>query len=187
MSDVHPPAGRHRRAAAALSLLALGVIGFALMQHVSSVLGRHDAAVRALEGQGQVLARVIAQGAVATAPSGPSGRGLFDLAEPTMAAARLQGQITQIVEQQGAAPTSSQALPIVVEDGLGRLPVRIMFEATIEQLTMVLKAIEEGPSLMVVGRIVIADADGGLQRGGIATEPNALRVDMTVDVYGRAP
>lgn len=187
MIEARRPGGRQIRLAL-LSTLAAAVVVLLLIQaHIASVGARHDAAVAALEGQIRVLARVIESDRAAEPAAADGGRAPVDLREPAVAAARLQGQMARIVQAKDVTLSSSQALPQVTEDGLIRQPIRLQFEATIEQLVGVLDAIEAGRDLMAVTRISIADGDGTMRRGGAAPGPNRLRIDMTVDAFGRAP
>lgn len=108
-------------------------------------------------------------------------------AQPALAVAALQGQLTQIFTGVSASVTSSQVVPEVREGALTKVALQLTVEADIKALVTALHAIGSARPLLHVDRFVARDPDGDWAVNPQGQPVNKLQVEMVVSAYMGAP
>lgn len=188
-ADLPPglPASRARRRALALGLLValLAALGFGV------ILPAVDAVVEA--GEQEDRQRALLRRLVALQAQAPALRAelatveaelsapevLLRAPSPSQAAALLLGAVRGVLEAEGIAMDSAQALPPVAQGSLLRVGLRFEFRASIQPFHRVVKRLEAHRPNLVVRDALMAAGGRGRSSGG-----EALSVRM--DVVGLA-
>jgi hypothetical protein len=176
----------NRGKAAALGILAL-VIAAIYLAILSPVLAFYESNAQRLEQRRELVRRD--RNAVndlprlrALAKERAKGAGGDDLlltgASDAIAAAALQSNLKDMVEENGAKISSAATLPPETEGALQRVGVRVAFSGDLQLLTTVLLGIEAARPVLSVGNLelhVAGDSEEGDENPGLA---------IALDVFG---
>ena len=183
-----------RAIAIGLALLALTVVGLAVVWPLWASVGLQNERVSMLRRQAQTMEALVAAApryqtvANSLAANGDSRSLVFVATQPTLAVAELQGQLSSILNKAGVTVTASQALPDEQHGGLVKLAVQATIEVEIGPLVDALHAIAAQRPLLRVEKLIIHEPDAALI--GAAPEPNIpnkLQAEIVVSGYMRQP
>lgn len=99
-------------------------------------------------------------------------------AEPAVAAAQVQGNLTELAERSGAVIRSTLTLPVAVGDGFTSIGFQLNVTGSLLAVRDLLYAIESGRPRLVIDRLSIVPS----QRSD--PETAAGQVDMSLDLHG---
>ncbi len=113
-----------------------------------------------------------------------TGEGLLDGESEAIAAANLQSQFKQWVQDAGGRLESTQILPGEASGVLDQIGIRAQFSGDIEALQQVLHSIEYGKTILVVDKIEVrAKRSRRRSRRPNQTNQGLLRVSLEISGY----
>jgi len=183
-----------RAIAIGLALLALTVVGLAVVWPLWASVRLQNERISMLRRQAQTMEALVAAApryqtvANSLAANGDSRSLVFVATQPTLAVAELQGQLSSILNKAGVTVTASQALPDEQHGGLVKLAVQATLEVEIGPLVDALHAIAAQRPLLRVEKLIIHEPDAALI--GAAPEPNIpnkLQAEIVVSGFMRQP
>lgn len=99
-----------------------------------------------------------------------------------LAGANLQELSKEVLRSTGSRLESSQMLPVIIEDKLQRITIRIQFSATIATLQRVLYTLESSRPLLFIEEIAIKT--GQTRRTQQRSNNIATPLEVTLDLFG---